>query len=70
MTLGKFVMRMIPTTEVTLKTYDNLGNFLANICAILFNILLILMIILPYVNEIKDKNLLLDRCFHLKLSKI
>ena len=34
LSLGKFAIRMFPTTEVTLRTYDNLSNFLATTGAI------------------------------------
>ena len=34
LSLGKFNIRMFPTTEVTLRTYDNLSNFLATTGAI------------------------------------
>ena len=67
--LAKFLIRMSPTSEITLRTYDNLSNFLANVSAVLSNILIIFMIIMTKVNEINGKNLLLESMFSFKTIK-
>ena len=62
-TLAKLDFRIGSSTNVILRNYDNLSNFLAQTGSILSNLLLVFMIVMSKVNQINGKNLLLESMF-------
>ena len=63
LTLGKFIIRLGSSCEVTLRSFQKFNAFLANCGAILSNLLLVFVILLSQINHIKGTHVLLDSMF-------